>query len=53
MTIIAFAVDQWGWSRGESVAINGVLLIVLSLPCVLIVIVLIMGWVPVVSVWLG
>ena len=33
--IIAFAMDQWGWSRGKSVAINGVLLIVLSLPCAL------------------
>ena len=32
--IIAFAMDQWGWSRGKSVAINGVLIIVLSLPCV-------------------
>ena len=32
--IIAFAMDQWGWSRGKSVAINGVMLIVLSLPCV-------------------
>ena len=33
--IIAFAMDQWGWSRGKSVAINGVLIIVLSLPCAL------------------
>ena len=33
--IIAFAMDQWGWTRGKSVAINGVLLIVLSLPCAL------------------
>ena len=33
--IIAFAMDQWGWSRGKSVAINGVLLVVLSLPCAL------------------
>ena len=32
--IIAFAMDQWGWSRTKSVGINGVLLIVLSLPCV-------------------
>ncbi|MBQ9043148.1 MAG: sodium-dependent transporter [Eggerthellaceae bacterium] len=33
--IIAFSMDQWGISRGKSVAINGVLLIVLSLPCAL------------------
>ena len=33
--IIAFAMDQWGWSRGKSVLINGVLLIVLSVPCAL------------------
>ena len=31
--IIAFAMDQWGWSRGKSVAINGVIIILLSLPC--------------------
>ena len=33
--IIAFAMDQWGWSRGKSVAVNGVAIIVLSLPCAL------------------
>ena len=33
--IIAFSMDQWGITRGKSVAINGVLLIVLSLPCAL------------------
>ena len=33
--IIAFAMDEWGWTRGKSVAINGVLLVVLSLPCAL------------------
>ena len=33
--IIAFAMDQWGWTRTKSVMINGVLLIVLSLPCAL------------------
>ena len=33
--IIAFAMDEWGWTRGKSVLINGVLLIVLSLPCAL------------------
>ena len=33
--IIAFAMDQWGWSRGKSVAVNGILIIVLSIPCAL------------------
>ena len=33
--IIAFAMDQWGWSRGKSVAINGVAIIILSIPCAL------------------
>lgn len=33
--IIAFAMDQWGWSRGKSVAVNGMAIIVLSLPCAL------------------
>ncbi len=33
--IIAFSMDQWGISRKRSVAINGVLLAVLSLPCIL------------------
>ena len=33
--IMAFTMDQWGVSRGRAVAINGVLLFVLSLPCVL------------------
>ena len=32
---MAFTMDQWGVSRGRAVAINGVLLFVLSLPCVL------------------
>ena len=33
--LIAFMMDEKGWSRGKSVAINGVLLLVLSLPCAL------------------
>ena len=33
--IIAFSMDQWGMSRGKSTVINGVLLIVLALPCAL------------------
>ena len=33
--IIAFTMDQWGVSRGKAVAINGVGLIMLSLPCAL------------------
>ena len=33
--IIAFTMDQWGVSRGKAVAINGVGLILLSLPCAL------------------
>ena len=33
--IIAFSMDQWGVSRGKAVGINGIFLIVLSLPCAL------------------
>jgi NSS family neurotransmitter:Na+ symporter len=33
--IIAFSMDQWGMSRGKSTIINGILLIVLALPCAL------------------
>ena len=33
--IMSFSMDQWGWSRGKSCAINGVALAVLSMPCVL------------------
>lgn len=33
--IIAFAMDLWGWSRQKAVAVNIVLVIVLSLPCAL------------------
>ena len=32
--IMCFTMDEWGVSRGRAVAINGVLLFVLSLPCV-------------------
>ena len=31
--IMSFTMDQWGVTRGRAVAINGVLLFVLSLPC--------------------
>ena len=34
-SIIAFSMDQWDISRSKAVAINGVLLVVLSLPCAL------------------
>ncbi len=33
--IMSFSMDQWGWSRGRSCAVNGVALAVLSMPCVL------------------
>ena len=33
--IIACARDLWGWSLKKSILINGVLLLVLSLPCIL------------------
>lgn len=33
--IISFAIDLWGWERKKAVAVNIVLLIVLSLPCAL------------------
>ena len=33
--IIAFSMDQWGISRKRAVAINGILLVVLSIPCAL------------------
>ncbi|MGN0302552.1 MAG: sodium-dependent transporter, partial [Anaerotardibacter sp.] len=33
--IMAFSMDQWGISRKKAVAINGSLLFVLSLPCIL------------------
>lgn len=33
--IIQYALDLWGWSLRKSVIINGIILIVLSLPCIL------------------
>ena len=33
--IVAFCMDQWGVSRRSAVAINAVLIIVLSVPCIL------------------
>lgn len=33
--ILAFAMDLWGWSRHKAVAVNIVLVIILSMPCVL------------------
>jgi NSS family neurotransmitter:Na+ symporter len=33
--IISFAMDLWGWSRKKAVAVNAVLITLLSLPCVL------------------
>lgn len=33
--IMSFSIDQWGWSRSHACLVNGVLLAVLSMPCVL------------------
>jgi NSS family neurotransmitter:Na+ symporter len=33
--LIAFSMDEWGISRGRAVALNGIALCVLSLPCLL------------------
>lgn len=33
--IMSFSIDQWGWSRSRACLVNGVLLAVLSMPCVL------------------
>ncbi len=33
--IMAFTMDSWGWKRRRAVAVNGVALFVLSLPCLL------------------
>lgn len=33
--IISFGIDMWGWTRKKAIAINLVLIIVLSLPCAL------------------
>lgn len=32
--IICFAMDLWGWSRKKAILINGIVIAVLSLPCV-------------------
>ncbi len=33
--IMSFSIDQWGWSRNRACLVNGILLAVLSMPCVL------------------
>lgn len=33
--ILSFSIDLWGWNRKKAVLVNGLLIIVLSLPCVL------------------
>ena len=33
--IMAFTMDEWGWSRKKAAVVNGVLLFVLSIPCAL------------------
>ena len=33
--LIASACDNWGWSRKKAVLVNGVLIVLLSMPCVL------------------
>lgn len=33
--IMAFTMDSWGWNRRRAVAVNGVAIFVLSLPCLL------------------
>ena len=33
--IMSFSMDEWGWSRNKSCLVNGIMLAVLSLPCVL------------------
>ena len=33
--IISFGIDLWGWTRKESVLVNLILILVLSMPCVL------------------
>lgn len=33
--IISFAIDLWGWSRKKAVIINGICVLILSMPCVL------------------
>ena len=33
--ILSFAMDLWGWSRKKAVAVNGIAIFILSMPCVL------------------
>lgn len=33
--IISYSTDVWGWSRKKSVWVNGIMLLVLTLPCIL------------------
>ena len=33
--LTAYAMDQWGWSRKKSVVVEGIVVFVLSIPCVL------------------
>ena len=33
--ILSFSMDLWGWKRKKAVLINGILIIILSMPCVL------------------
>ena len=33
--ILSFSMDLWGWERRKAVLINGILIILLSMPCVL------------------
>ncbi len=33
--IVSFAIDLWGWSRKKAVLVNGLLIALLSIPCVL------------------
>lgn len=33
--ILSFSIDLWGWERKKAVLVNGLLIIILSLPCVL------------------
>lgn len=33
--IISFAIDLWGWSRKKAIIVNGIIISILSIPCVL------------------
>lgn len=33
--ILSFAMDLWGWSRKKAVLVNGIVVLVMSMPCVL------------------